>query len=169
MAENILYNEGRRSETDLNKDKDSSNKGKMDDNTGKMAEAEAETNNKNKPAETDTSENSLELTEADSEKKEPNPHNDSMDSIGMAHLKITGDSDSMKENTGTKHETEDTADDNNERKLREEKPTQENTQKCWKGKNRAQKPVNTSRNQPGKNRQQTNNAKTRKTTTQSPT
>ena len=27
MAENILYNEGRRSETDLNKDKDSSNKG----------------------------------------------------------------------------------------------------------------------------------------------
>ena len=40
MAENILYNEGRRSETDLNKDKDSSNTDKMDDNTGKMAEAE---------------------------------------------------------------------------------------------------------------------------------
>ena len=42
MAENILYNEGRRSEKDLNKDKDSSNTGKMDDNTGTMAEAKQE-------------------------------------------------------------------------------------------------------------------------------
>ena len=134
MAENILYNEGRRSETDLNKDKDWDNKGKMDDNTGKMAEAEAGTNNENKPAETDTSENSLELTEADSEKEEPNPHNDSMDSIGMAHLKITGDSESMKENTGTEHETEDTADENNERKLRERKTNPGKYAKMLKGK-----------------------------------
>ena len=133
MAENILYNEGRRSETDLNKDKDWDNKGKMDDNTGKMAEAEAGTNNENKPAETDTSENSLELTEADSEKEEPNPHNDSMDSIGMAHLKITGDSESMKENTGTEHETEDTADENNERKLRERKTNPGKYAKMLKG------------------------------------
>ena len=52
--ENILYNEDRRSATDLNKDKGLSNKGKMDDNACKMAEAEAETNNENKSAETDT-------------------------------------------------------------------------------------------------------------------
>ena len=75
----------------------------------------------------------------------------------------------MKENTGTENETEDTADENNERKLRERKTNPGKYAKMLKGKNRAQKPVNISRDQPGKIRQQTNNAKPRTTTTQSPT
>ena len=63
-----------------------------------------------------------------------NPHNDSMNSTGMAHLKITGDSESMKESTGTEHETEDTADENNERRLRERKTNPGKYAKILKGK-----------------------------------
>ena len=51
----------------------------------------------------------------------------------MAHLKITGDSEYIKENTGTEHETEDTADENNERKLREKKTNPGKYAKMLKG------------------------------------
>ena len=96
--------------------------GKMDNDTGNVVEAEAgTTKNKNKPAETDASEISLEIIEAKSKKYEPSPHNDSMDSIGMPHLKITGASDSTKQSTGTEHDMDDTADENNELKMREQK------------------------------------------------
>ena len=75
----------------------------------------------------------------------------------------------MKENTGTEHETEDTADENNERKLRERKTNPGKYAKMLKGKKPSPEASEHKQRPARKNRQQTNNAKPRKTTTQSPT